>query len=454
MPFIQTLAIINGSVQAVGVNVPPVFLNDEATEEGLFVPGVSGLQGPAGLPGTPGIPGTDGEDGQDSFIPGPQGKPGLAGVPGYSIPCLDGEDGVDSLVPGPPGTAGQQGSTGPVGQFIWPFDGEDGQDSLIPGPSASNGSGATPGGSSGQVQFNNSGSFGGAPELVYSASGPNLTITPAVGSAVPLSIVASPSVQSANLQEWHTRDGLTVSIDAEGNFATPGTISMGGSLYCVTYLDSLGVLSTDTANGFTYDSNGINNLGLIGCLYVNYIGLYDPINGQYYELNANNGSLVFNSTIIPGTGANTWTDIQTIEVSGSNGGILYPALYIIANSTTTASTGLGSSIIWQAPTADGNIRQMAELDVFWTSANGTGYKARSNFSITGAFSGAPTTAVVFSIASSGSGAQISFFNATPVAKQVNASQAAITAVTDSNAKSALQAIYNLLKNYGLAPATA
>jgi len=47
-----------------------------------------------------------------------------------------------------------------------------------------------------------------------------------------------------------------------------------------------------------------------------------------------------------------------------------------------------------------------------------------------------------------------FFGATPVNQQANASQAAITAVTDANAKGALQAIYNLLTNYGLAPATA
>lgn len=52
------------------------------------------------------------------------------------------------------------------------------------------------------------------------------------------------------------------------------------------------------------------------------------------------------------------------------------------------------------------------------------------------------------------GASIAFFAGTPAVQQANASQAAITAVTDANAKSALQAIYNLLKNYNLAPATA
>lgn len=53
-----------------------------------------------------------------------------------------------------------------------------------------------------------------------------------------------------------------------------------------------------------------------------------------------------------------------------------------------------------------------------------------------------------------SGGKIAFFDGTPVVKQANASQTAITAVADANAKSALQAIYDLLKNYGIAPATA
>lgn len=53
-----------------------------------------------------------------------------------------------------------------------------------------------------------------------------------------------------------------------------------------------------------------------------------------------------------------------------------------------------------------------------------------------------------------SGGKIAFLDGAPVLQQANASQAAITAVSDSNAKSALQAIYNLLHAYNLAPATA
>lgn len=52
------------------------------------------------------------------------------------------------------------------------------------------------------------------------------------------------------------------------------------------------------------------------------------------------------------------------------------------------------------------------------------------------------------------GGNVGFYGTAVVAQQANASQAGINSVTDAAAKAALQAIYNLLKNYGLAPATA
>lgn len=58
------------------------------------------------------------------------------------------------------------------------------------------------------------------------------------------------------------------------------------------------------------------------------------------------------------------------------------------------------------------------------------------------------------VEASGTAAMIGFLGHAAAVQQANASQAAITAVTDANAKSALQAIYNLLVAYGLAPATA
>lgn len=57
-----------------------------------------------------------------------------------------------------------------------------------------------------------------------------------------------------------------------------------------------------------------------------------------------------------------------------------------------------------------------------------------------------------SIAPAG-GRGVGIFGATPVAQQPNASQASISAVLDPSAQAALQALYDLLVAYGLAPAT-
>lgn len=84
-------------------------------------------------------------------VPGPSGPPGLQGIPG------------PTGSPGPPGATGAtgpQGIPGPTGS---------------PGPTGPPGSGATAGGSNTQVQYNNSGAFGGITNAV--TNGSILTLT-------------------------------------------------------------------------------------------------------------------------------------------------------------------------------------------------------------------------------------------------------------------------------------
>jgi hypothetical protein len=54
----------------------------------------------------------------------------------------------------------------------------------------------------------------------------------------------------------------------------------------------------------------------------------------------------------------------------------------------------------------------------------------------------------------GTAGLLGFFGHAAALQQANASQAAINAISDSNAKAVCQALYNLLVAYGLAPATA
>lgn len=83
--------------------------------------------------------------------------------------------------------------------------------------SAANGSGATPGGSSGQVQFNDAGAFGGAVAVLYAAAGPHLTITAQSAAINPLCVKGAAS-QSGYLVILQNSAGTYLNgFDASGN---------------------------------------------------------------------------------------------------------------------------------------------------------------------------------------------------------------------------------------------
>jgi hypothetical protein len=107
---------------------------------------------------------------------------------------------------------------------------------------AANGSSATPGGSSGQVQFNNAGAFGGMTAVVYAATGTHVAITSQGATIVPLCVKGSAS-QSGNLQEWQNSSGtILFRIDASGNLQMP--------LSATTYIGSIGANATFSHSNF------------------------------------------------------------------------------------------------------------------------------------------------------------------------------------------------------------
>lgn len=83
---------------------------------------------------------------------------------------------------------------------------------------------ASPAGSSGQMQFNSAGSFGGANAVVYAATGTHVAITSQGSSTIPLCIKGAAS-QSANLNEWQNSDGTNLTVvDSSGNIKTTAGI--------------------------------------------------------------------------------------------------------------------------------------------------------------------------------------------------------------------------------------
>ena len=85
---------------------------------------------------------------------------------------------------------------------------------------------ASPGGSSGQVQYNNAGAFGGMTAVVYSGSGTLLTVTSQAAANIPLCVKAAAS-QSGNLSEWrNSSNSLLVSFNSGGGVGIGTTSSV------------------------------------------------------------------------------------------------------------------------------------------------------------------------------------------------------------------------------------
>ena len=78
--------------------------------------------------------------------------------------------------------------------------------------------GGSPGGSSGQVQFNNSSAFGGAAAVTYATTGTHLVVTAQGATIIPMCVKAAAS-QTANLQEWQNSSGTVLAfMNSSGEF--------------------------------------------------------------------------------------------------------------------------------------------------------------------------------------------------------------------------------------------
>lgn len=82
---------------------------------------------------------------------------------------------------------------------------------------------ASPAGSSGQLQFNDAGAFGGAGAVTYSPSGTLFTVTSQEAAHVPFCVKGATS-QSGNLSEWRNSSGTILTrIDSAGVIRSPIT---------------------------------------------------------------------------------------------------------------------------------------------------------------------------------------------------------------------------------------
>lgn len=106
---------------------------------------------------------------------------------------------------------------------------------------------AAPGGSSGQVQYNNAGAFGGMTAVVYAGTGTHVTITSQAAATIPLCIKGAAS-QSGNLTEWRNSSNTLLLRVKSGGYLEAGQ----GNQFDATFQNSNWGQSTGIVFNSTY----------------------------------------------------------------------------------------------------------------------------------------------------------------------------------------------------------
>lgn len=137
----------------------------------------------------------------------------------------------------------------------------------------------SPGGTTGQVQYNNAGAFGGAAGVVYATSGTHLAITAQAATDKPVVIKGATS-QSANLQEWQNSSGTALawvnpidkfvaknSSDSNSEYFLRGYRADGASVFSIKYAGGVGSIDYN-GQEWQYNHGGTGQTTFVGNLAV------------------------------------------------------------------------------------------------------------------------------------------------------------------------------------------
>jgi hypothetical protein len=213
---------------------------------------------------------------------------------------------------------------------------------------------ASPAGSSGQVQFNDAGSFGGATAVVYAGSGTHVMVTAQSSTAIPLCVKGAAS-QSGNLQEWQNSSGTILARISSAGSVVGASASFADGAWQF--------LSSGVLYSFTNRTISIND----GSFNISSSGTSDGVLAAFADLICQHGSgkavYIGNgrtsatpiSTLMYGTGG-SGTNIAGSAVSvgaGRSTGNATPAAYTI-QTTTVGSSGSTLQTLRNAIQVDGN----------------------------------------------------------------------------------------------------
>lgn len=208
---------------------------------------------------------------------------------------------------------------------------------------AANGSSSSPGGSSGQVQFNDAGAFGGAAAVVYASTGTHVAITSQSAAYVPLCLRGAAS-QSGDLIKWQSSAAADLlAVNASGQIVSQypsgsalvlryantavGGIYFDGSNYGVGLSGGTSVDSWQSSSSFRMRQN--NLLGWTGSTSTAIAGLDTGLSRNatgVIEVNSGTAG-TFRDLIVRNLGLN-----GAISAGGGVG------IAFIANATTVPTT--------------------------------------------------------------------------------------------------------------------
>lgn len=273
--------------------------------------------------------------------------------------------------------------------------GSGGTKGLVPAPSAGDaaaskylkadgtwatvsGGGGSPGGSSGQFQYNNAGAFGGTAAVAYATTGTHVVVTAQGATVVPGCFKGAAS-QSANLTEWQNSGGTVLaSMDASGNLTCKNVVASGAGII----LDGVGgdvifrragTLAMTVGNGVIYCNSNV--VGFAAYMVSGGIGSGTPgsiiVQGNYArggsDTNVSGGNGILRGGA--GTGNAAASKVQlAVPVPTTSGTTAqtHRTVVEVDGSTTAGDTSL---LLW-----DVSAGSLKRVSIGASDSGGTGFK--------------------------------------------------------------------------------
>jgi len=339
--------------------------------------GPAGPTGPAGADGATGATGPAGADGAVGAT-GPQGLKGDQGDVGPTGPQgIQGEQGIQGIE-GPTGPQGIQGLQGPQG-----IQGELGPTGAT-GPAGT----AVPGGASGNIQYNNSGAFGGDNTLIFNPSEKSVSVVAEGQQVIKLIASAFPSITARYPDNSRRSDIYGDSITTEESGVAQGLFNPGNLILSdfttgcqVRVGNTAGIPVCRVANTTTSTEQNAASFDMFGSNVLKASLAYNAGSGGVGLTSVNNGEIFFSRS-----DGSTPESIMALQANNTYSlGNPATASNCVLDFNKGASEGQitfdGTQFLFNPPLPSGGVPAGADTQLQFNNAGAFG--ASSNLSFVG-----------------------------------------------------------------------